>query len=113
MMGLCGMLFNMKYIVLVLILFFPIISYADEIPKMCDEREAIILCILKIQRNNILDELAISEGKRKDAENVSKIKEIYWHDYVVGIDRQSSWWTNLWEEYFGHSSKLSQKDKTK
>lgn len=58
-------------------------------PPMCADGEDIVVCDLKIQRNNALDELVISDNARKHETQ-------YWATYVEGMENQrnqvSAWW---------------------
>src|SRR5216684_752990 len=84
-----AMKFVFASLLTILLSSFPSLSY--EIPKSCNENEMTVVCMLKIQRNNSLDELAISEAGRRDALSRADVLSVWWKSYVTGIDEQAGW----------------------
>lgn len=67
---------------------------ADWPPPACDPHEVPVVCNLKIQRDNALDELAISEARRTEeakaaaaAAERAAAKVEYWRRYVLGLSQ--------------------------
>ena len=70
-------------------------AYAES-PQACDPKEDPIVCSLKIERNNALDELAINQGnawrERDTAAAIAQKLKDYWAGYVKGVGALNDWW---------------------
>lgn len=61
-------------------------------PEACDPREDATVCELKVERNNALDELAITAGKLRIVSEREAAEVKWWAEYAEGVNLQSQWW---------------------
>jgi hypothetical protein len=69
-------------------------SYADG-PQACNEKEDPVVCMLKVERNNSQDELAIAQGTIIRTLDKEKDRAEYWKKWVEGDIEKSVWWNSF------------------
>lgn len=62
-----------------------------ERPHACNENESMVSCMLIVQRNNALDELATAEAGRRDAMDHIDIMNAWWKQYAAGATAKQEW----------------------
>jgi uncharacterized protein YgfB (UPF0149 family) len=68
---------------------------ADPIPA-CDLHEMPEVCQLQIQRNHVMNDLALSEGQhQRDTLRAESLAQ-WWKEYAAGSAAQREWWAS-WE----------------
>ena len=72
-------------------------AHGAELPAACAPKEDAIVCMLKVERNNALDELAISQGQRHTKSVQEEALVRWWGEYVKGMDAQALWWQQYLE----------------
>jgi hypothetical protein len=63
----------------------PALALAGEPPLACDPKEAHVVCSLKVERNNAMDDLAISDGALRDQREADEKTAEFWKEYAAGL----------------------------
>jgi hypothetical protein len=91
------------WLILALLLFaFPALA---ESPAACDAREDATICELKVERNNAMDELAMTSGELRKAREHQADMVKWWSEYVAGIGVQAEWWLKYLDGVNGKASR--------
>jgi hypothetical protein len=61
-------------------------------PSACDPREDPTVCELKVERNNAMDELAVTAGALRKARERQVTMTEWWAEYAAGVSALSEWW---------------------
>jgi hypothetical protein len=77
------------------LLVWPVTAMAGP-PEACSPKEDPVVCMLKVERNNAMDELAISQGQRRIMETQEDALAKYWKEWVDGELSQADWWGRIW-----------------
>ena len=85
-----------------------LVLHAGERPKACSEAEVWEICSLKLQRNNALDELAISNGARHRSEDLAEATSEFWRQYLDGLSAQRQAAAEYWRKYLDGLAALTE-----
>lgn len=78
----------LRFSVVIFGLLFSTTVVAEGPPLACDPRTQYEVCAIKIQRNNVLDEMATIDAQRRRA--LDRIDDInaWWKSYLEGLEQQ-------------------------
>jgi hypothetical protein len=71
-------------------------AWSNDLPPACNIKEDPAICYLKIERNNAMDELAISQAQNHRNLLREQDNAEYWRLWVQGDLEKSSWWDRVW-----------------
>ena len=88
-------------------LIFLLLSAASALatPLACNPKEDVVICYLKVERNNALDELAIAQGAADRLREQQESINDYWRAWVEGDAAKAAWWDRLWALLPFHTSR--------
>lgn len=52
--------------------------------------------MLKVERNNAMDELALAQANFEQLRMQGKAKDEYWRQWTEGANAKADWWAALW-----------------
>lgn len=71
---------------------------AEDPPFACQPAENPVVCSLKVERNNAMDELAVSDGNARRDRDAASARAValaaYWAKWVEGDIAKADWWAS-------------------
>lgn len=85
----------MGYLLAFLIIIATSVAGAES-PPACAKNEQPVVCMLKVERNNAMDELALAQAFLIQEQEARKHVDEYWKNWVEGDRAKDAWWDRLW-----------------